>query len=128
MLFASALLLVLIRTMMIPRFDLLHGWWRYTGMSGALDVAKCVFLGSLLFILATQYLTKLTEFPGAIYKTGKSSRDSWTASKAGLFLGHPDDIRARIKKIVSEYSYVSINQSPEKNDALWQPPVQRSAA
>lgn len=67
MLFASALLLILIRMMMIARFGLLHGWWRYTGLSDALDVAKCVLLGSLLFILATQYLTNLTEFPRAIY-------------------------------------------------------------
>jgi FlaA1/EpsC-like NDP-sugar epimerase len=67
MLFASALLLILIRMIMIARFGLLHGWWRYTGLSDALDVAKCVFLGSLVFILATQYLTKLSAFPRAIY-------------------------------------------------------------
>ncbi len=66
-LFTSALLLILIRMVMIERFGLLHGWWRYTGLSDALDVAKCVFLGSLLFILATQYLTKLSAFPRAIY-------------------------------------------------------------
>lgn len=66
-LFASALLLILIRMIMIARFGLLHGWWRYTGLSDALDVAKCVFLGSVLFILATQYLTKLSAFPRAIY-------------------------------------------------------------
>ena len=67
MLFASALLLILIRMIMIARFGLLHGWWRYTGLSDALDVAKCVFLGSVVFILATQYLTKLSAFPRAIY-------------------------------------------------------------
>jgi len=67
MLFASALLLILIRMFMIARFGLLHGWWRYTGLSDALDVVKCVVLGSLLFILATQYLTKLSAFPRAIY-------------------------------------------------------------
>jgi FlaA1/EpsC-like NDP-sugar epimerase len=67
MLFTSALLLIVIRVLMIARFGLLHGWWRYTGLSDALDVAKCVLLGSLLFILTTQYLTKLSAFPRAIY-------------------------------------------------------------
>jgi len=67
MLFTSALLLIVIRMLMIARFGLLHGWWRYTGLSDALDVAKCVLLGSLLFILTTQYLTKLSAFPRAIY-------------------------------------------------------------
>ncbi|MGA2344925.1 MAG: nucleoside-diphosphate sugar epimerase/dehydratase [Candidatus Sulfotelmatobacter sp.] len=67
MLFASALLLILIRMIMIGRFGLLHGWWRYTGLSDALDVANCVLLGSLVFILATQYLTSLSAFPRAIY-------------------------------------------------------------
>lgn len=67
MLFTSAFLLIVIRMLMIARFGLLHGWWRYTGLSDALDVAKCVLLGSLLFILTTQYLTKLSAFPRAIY-------------------------------------------------------------
>jgi FlaA1/EpsC-like NDP-sugar epimerase len=67
MLFSAAFLLVLIRMIMIARFGLLHGWWRYTGLSDALDVAKCVFFGSVLFILGTQYLTGLSAFPRTIY-------------------------------------------------------------
>jgi|CZKD01.1.fsa_nt_gi FlaA1/EpsC-like NDP-sugar epimerase len=67
MLFSAAFLLVLIRMTLIARFGLLHGWWRYTGLSDALDVVKCVFVGSVLFILATQYLTRLSAFPRTIY-------------------------------------------------------------
>src|ERR1700689_2491052 len=67
MLFSAALLLISIRVTMIARFGLLHGWWRYTGLSDALDVAKCVLAGSVLFILATQYLTRLSAFPRTIY-------------------------------------------------------------
>ena len=67
MLFSAAFLLVLIRMTLIARFGLLHGWWRYTGLSDALDVVKCVFVGSVLFILATQYLTRLSSFPRTIY-------------------------------------------------------------
>ncbi len=67
MLFSAAFLLVLIRMIMIARFGLLHGWWRYTGLSDALDVVKCVFLGSVIFILTIHYLTRLSAFPRAIY-------------------------------------------------------------
>ena len=67
LLLSGALLLVLIRMTVIARFGLLHGWWRYTGLSDAVDVAKCVFVGSVLFIGATQYLTRLSTFPRAIY-------------------------------------------------------------
>jgi FlaA1/EpsC-like NDP-sugar epimerase len=67
MLLSAAFLLVLIRMTMIARFGLLHGWWRYTGLSDALDVAKCVFIGSVLFILTTQYVIKLSAFPRTIY-------------------------------------------------------------
>jgi FlaA1/EpsC-like NDP-sugar epimerase len=67
MLFSAAFLLVLIRMIMIARFGLLHGWWRYTGLSDAFDVAKCVFLGSVLFILTIQFLTRMSAFPRAIY-------------------------------------------------------------
>lgn len=67
MLLSAAVLLVAIRMILIAQFGLLHGWWRYTGLSDALDVAKCVFLGSVLFILATQYLTRMSAFPRTIY-------------------------------------------------------------
>jgi FlaA1/EpsC-like NDP-sugar epimerase len=67
MLFSAAFLLVLIRMIMIARFGLLHGWWRYTGLSDALDVVKCVFLGSVLFVLTIHYLAHLSPFPRAIY-------------------------------------------------------------
>lgn len=67
LLFSGAFLLVVIRMTVIARFGLLHGWWRYTGLSDAVDVAKCVFVGSVLFIGATQYLTRLSTFPRAIY-------------------------------------------------------------
>jgi FlaA1/EpsC-like NDP-sugar epimerase len=48
--------------------------------------------------------------------------------EAALFVDDPDDIRARIKEIVPEYSYVSTNRSLDKNDALWPAAVRRSVA
>ncbi len=67
LLFRAACLLILIRMIMIAGFGLLHGWWRYTGLADALDVAKCVVSGSAIFILVTQYAMDMTSFPRAIY-------------------------------------------------------------
>lgn len=67
LLLSLAPLLILIRMAFIARFGLLHGWWRYTGLNDALDVVKAVFAGSLVFILATRYLLRISTFPPAVY-------------------------------------------------------------
>ncbi len=63
----SACLLIVIRMVTIAGFGLLHGWWRYTGLSDALDVAKAAFSGSLIFFVVTQYGLRVTAFPRTIY-------------------------------------------------------------
>jgi FlaA1/EpsC-like NDP-sugar epimerase len=67
MLFRAAGVLILVRMMMIAAFGLLHGWWRYTGLSDTLDVVKCVVCGSFVFIVVNRYLLTITGFPPAIY-------------------------------------------------------------
>src|SRR5580698_2259483 len=67
MLFRAACLLIVIRMIMIASFGLLHGWWRYTGLSDTLDAVKCVLSGSVIFILVTQYAVRMASFPRAIY-------------------------------------------------------------
>jgi FlaA1/EpsC-like NDP-sugar epimerase len=67
LLLAAVPLLVLIRMGCIVHFGLLHGWWRYTGWSDALDVVKSVFVGSLVFVLLMRYLFRLIAFPTAVY-------------------------------------------------------------
>lgn len=66
MLLTAAAILVVVRMVAIARFGLLHGWWRYTGLSDALDVAKCVFSGSVLFYLVIRYVIRMP-FPRPIY-------------------------------------------------------------
>src|ERR1700685_940283 len=61
-LFRAACVLILIRMIMIASFGLLHGWWRYTGLSDTLDVAKCVVSGSVIFILFTRYVMRMANF------------------------------------------------------------------
>lgn len=66
MLLGAACLLILVRISMIGAFGLLHGWWRYTGLSDAFDVTKCVFSGSVIFIILSRAIYKQA-FPRAIY-------------------------------------------------------------
>jgi FlaA1/EpsC-like NDP-sugar epimerase len=67
LLFAAASVLILIRMSAIAGFGLLHGWWRYTGLSDTLDVLKAVFSGSVIFILAIRYLFGVTGFPRSVF-------------------------------------------------------------
>jgi len=66
-LLTAACILVAVRMAAIARFGLLHGWWRYTGLSDAADVAKCVLSGSVVFFVVTRYLLRMTAFPRAVY-------------------------------------------------------------
>ena len=64
---SAACLLIAIRMASITGFGLLHGWWRYTGLSDVLDVTKSVFLGSLMFIFSMRYALHMTSFPRTVY-------------------------------------------------------------
>ena len=63
----AACLLVAIRMSMIAAFGLLHGWWRYTGLSDTLDVAKCVLSGSAIFFVVAQFIPRMVYFPRQLY-------------------------------------------------------------
>jgi FlaA1/EpsC-like NDP-sugar epimerase len=59
--------LLLVRLLAIARFNLLHGWWRYAGISDVLDVIKAVALGSVGFIIIMHYGLGKTGFPRSVY-------------------------------------------------------------
>jgi FlaA1/EpsC-like NDP-sugar epimerase len=67
LLFSAAPLLILIRLAAIGRFDLFHGWWRYTGVSDALDIVKAIALGSAFFLFVMRFLLGVVSFPRTIY-------------------------------------------------------------
>ena len=67
LLFSAACLLIVIRMSAIVGFGLLHGWWRYTGLSDVLDVTKSVFFGSVVFVLSMQYALHVASFPRVVY-------------------------------------------------------------
>lgn len=66
-LLTAVCILVFIRMILIARFGLLHGWWRYTGLSDTLDVAKAVFCGSVIFVVFIRYAIRVTNFPRPVY-------------------------------------------------------------
>jgi FlaA1/EpsC-like NDP-sugar epimerase len=67
LLFSVAPLLIVIRLAAIQRFGLLHGWWRYTGMSDALDIVKAIVVGSVVFLVVMRLVLGITAFPRTIY-------------------------------------------------------------
>ncbi|HUA14854.1 MAG TPA: nucleoside-diphosphate sugar epimerase/dehydratase [Verrucomicrobiae bacterium] len=67
LLFTAACILILLRMLTISSFGLLHGWWRYTGLSDSLEVFKAVVSGSFAFVLTIRYLLDATGFPRSIF-------------------------------------------------------------
>jgi FlaA1/EpsC-like NDP-sugar epimerase len=67
LLLSAAPLLIVIRLVAIGRFGLLHGWWRYTGVSDALDILKAITLGSVVFLFLMRFVLGVTAFPRTIY-------------------------------------------------------------
>jgi FlaA1/EpsC-like NDP-sugar epimerase len=63
----EAPVLILIRVSAMASFGLLHGWWRYTGVSDIFDVLKAVILGSVLFFLVNVVILGVTKFPRSVY-------------------------------------------------------------
>jgi FlaA1/EpsC-like NDP-sugar epimerase len=124
-LLAAAVLLVVLRILAIAHFGLLHGWWRYTGISDAVDVARCVFSGSVLFYLAIRFVIRMP-FPRQIYVLeplltagmligvrilsrvlAESVRQDLTASKKVLLIGAGAGAQTVVREIArpgSEYA------------------------
>jgi FlaA1/EpsC-like NDP-sugar epimerase len=67
LLFSVAPLLIVIRLLTIKKFRLLHGWWRYAGVSDALDIVKATTLGSVVFLFVMRILLGVMAFPRTIY-------------------------------------------------------------
>ncbi|MFZ0731078.1 MAG: nucleoside-diphosphate sugar epimerase/dehydratase [Candidatus Sulfotelmatobacter sp.] len=67
LLLAGACALIAIRMGAIALFGLLHGWWRYTGLSDTLDVLKAVASGTAVFVLVWRYMLGITGFPRSIF-------------------------------------------------------------
>jgi len=67
LLWTAAPILIMVRLVVMPFFNLMHGWWRHTGISDALDVLKAIVTGSFAFLLIVRYGLGLKVFPLSIY-------------------------------------------------------------
>ena len=66
-LFASGLLLVIVRLLTLHLFKLDHGWWHFASVNDALNILKSVLTGSAVFIVFNHYLLHVANFPRSIY-------------------------------------------------------------
>ncbi len=66
-LLAAMPILMLLRVLAMARFNLFHGYWRYTGISDALDILKAVALGSVGFLAAERWILGEKRFPLSVY-------------------------------------------------------------
>jgi FlaA1/EpsC-like NDP-sugar epimerase len=67
LLWTVAPILIIVRLAVMPCFNLMHGWWRYTGISDAVDVFKAILAGSFAFLVIVRYGLELKVFPLSIY-------------------------------------------------------------
>jgi len=59
-------LLLAMRLAAMARYHLFHGYWRYTGLSDALDILKAVGLGSVGFVVVERWVLRIGAFPYAV--------------------------------------------------------------
>jgi FlaA1/EpsC-like NDP-sugar epimerase len=66
-LFAALPVLVLMRLAALARFNLLHGYWRYTGINDITDIVLATALGSMGFLVVERWVLGIKAFPITIY-------------------------------------------------------------
>lgn len=66
-LLAAMPILMLLRVLGMAQFNLFHGYWRYTGISDALDILKAVGLGSVGFLAVERWILGEKRFPLSVY-------------------------------------------------------------
>src|SRR5437879_3909229 len=67
LLLSAAPILILMRLLAIAYFRLLHGWWRYAGVSDALNLAKAIAAGSIAFWVTMRFVLEMQSFPRSVY-------------------------------------------------------------
>src|SRR5207302_8462459 len=67
LLIQAAPLLLGFRLLAMRRYNLFHGYWRYTSIRDAADIAKAVAVGSAAFFVVLRFVLGVTVFPFSIY-------------------------------------------------------------
>jgi FlaA1/EpsC-like NDP-sugar epimerase len=63
----SAAFLIPIRLIFLYRYNLIRGWWRYTGFNEAVDLLKAVGLGTVVFFVIARFLVPIPGLPRSVY-------------------------------------------------------------
>lgn len=66
-LIAALPLLLVLRLAAMARFNLFHGYWRFTGVSDLRDIIQAVVLGSVAFAVCERWILRQEAFPISIY-------------------------------------------------------------
>jgi FlaA1/EpsC-like NDP-sugar epimerase len=66
-LLGAAPFLVLFRLLAMWRYNLFHGYWRYTGVSDAADIGKAIVLGSAGFFVTMRFVLGVVSLPLSVY-------------------------------------------------------------
>lgn len=67
LLLAATPVLLAVRGLAMWRYNLFHGYWRYTTVSDAADIGEAVALGSVAFFVIIRLILGVTEIPISIY-------------------------------------------------------------
>jgi FlaA1/EpsC-like NDP-sugar epimerase len=67
LLMQAAPLLLGFRLLAMKRYNLFHGYWRYTSVRDAADIAEAVAVGSAGFFVVVRFVLGVTAFPLSIY-------------------------------------------------------------
>ena len=59
-------LVLLIKLVLSYRFGLLHGWWRYVGMSDLLDISKASFVSSCILFCLIEGVMRPAGYPRSV--------------------------------------------------------------
>src|SRR5579862_258063 len=59
-------LVLLIKLVLSYQCGLMHGWWRYVGMSDLLDISKASFLSSVLIFCLVEGVLRLPGYPRSV--------------------------------------------------------------
>lgn len=62
----TLLLIVIVELLVFYVFDLLHGWWRYVGMSDVLDICRAAFTSAVVLYLLIELLLKVKGYPRSV--------------------------------------------------------------
>jgi FlaA1/EpsC-like NDP-sugar epimerase len=63
----AAVFLIVVRLLVMRRFNMLHGYWRYTGIQDVPEILKAIAFGSAGFFLFFRFVLAEKAFPLSIY-------------------------------------------------------------